>query len=89
MAKPDNAGAGSTDYMHLFGLVVLGYMQARMAKAAQVALASGSASDEVFLKTKLVTAKFFMERLMPETALRKTRIEAGADTMMELAAEAF
>ena len=26
MAKPDNAGAGSNDYMHLFGLVALGYM---------------------------------------------------------------
>jgi hypothetical protein len=89
MAKPDNAGAGSTDYMHLFGLVVLGYMQARMAKAAQAALSSGSSSDEDYLKTKLVTAKFFMERILPETALRKTRIEAGADTMMELAAEAF
>jgi acyl-CoA dehydrogenase len=89
MSKPDNAGAGSTDYMHLFGLVVLGYMQAKMAKAAVDALASGSATDEDFLKTKLVTAKFFMERLMPETALRKTRIEAGCDTMMELAADAF
>ncbi len=33
-ANPDNAGAGSTDYMHLFGLVALGYMWARMAKAA-------------------------------------------------------
>ena len=88
MAKPDNAGAGSTDYMHLFGLVVLGYMQARMAKAAQAALAAGTA-DEAFFQTKLVTAKFFMERIMPETVLRKTRIEAGADTMMELAAEAF
>jgi hypothetical protein len=89
MAKPDNAGAGSTDYMHLFGLVVLGYMHARMAKAAQVALSSGGSSDEQYLKTKLVTAKFFMERILPETALRKTRIEAGSDTMMELAAEAF
>lgn len=89
MAKPDNAGAGSTDYMHLFGLVVLGYMHAKMAKAAVEALASGSASDEDFLKTKLVTAKFFMERIMPETALRKVRIETGADTMMELPAEAF
>jgi acyl-CoA dehydrogenase len=29
MAKPDNAGAGSTDYMHLFGLVALGYMWAQ------------------------------------------------------------
>ena len=34
MAKPDNAGAGATDYMHLFGLVALGYMWARIAKAA-------------------------------------------------------
>jgi hypothetical protein len=89
MAKPDNAGAGSTDYMHLFGNVELGYMQARMAKAASEALAAGSASDEDYLKTKLVTAKFYMERIMPETALRKARIETGADTMMELAAEAF
>ncbi|MBX4865819.1 acyl-CoA dehydrogenase C-terminal domain-containing protein [Rhizobium bangladeshense] len=89
MAKPDNAGAGSTDYMHLFGLVVLGYMWAKMAKAAEEGLASGDASREDYLKNKLITAKFFMERIMPETALRKARIEAGADTMMELAAEAF
>ncbi|OWV77517.1 acyl-CoA dehydrogenase [Rhizobium sp. N122] len=89
MAKPDNAGAGSTDYMHLFGLVVLGYMWAKMAKAAEDGLASGDATREDFLKNKLVTARFFMERIMPETALRKIRIEAGAETMMELAAEAF
>ncbi|KQQ38272.1 acyl-CoA dehydrogenase [Rhizobium sp. Leaf306] len=88
MAKPDNAGAGSTDYMHLFGLVTLGYMWAKMAKAAQTALAAGDPRED-YLKAKLVTAKFYMERIMPETALRKVRIEAGADTMMELAAEAF
>jgi hypothetical protein len=88
MAKPDNAGAGSTDYMHLFGLVVLGYMWARMAKAANERLAAGDARED-YLRNKLITAKFFMERIMPETALRKARIETGADTMMELAAEAF
>ncbi|CCM74334.1 acyl-CoA dehydrogenase C-terminal domain-containing protein [Rhizobium mesoamericanum] len=89
MAKPDNAGAGSTDYMHLFGLVVLGYMWAKMAKAAEDGLAAGEAEREAFLRNKLVTARFFMERIMPETALRKTRIETGAETMMTLAAEAF
>ncbi|QKK25154.1 acyl-CoA dehydrogenase C-terminal domain-containing protein [Rhizobium hidalgonense] len=89
MAKPDNAGAGSTDYMHLFGLVVLGYMWAKMAKAAEDGLATSGRDREDYLKNKLITAKFFMERIMPETALRKARIEAGADTMMELAAEAF
>ncbi|MGE7370643.1 acyl-CoA dehydrogenase C-terminal domain-containing protein [Neorhizobium sp. NPDC001467] len=88
MAKPDNAGAGSTDYMHLFGLVTLGYMWARIAKTAQEKLAAGDAREE-YLKNKLATAKFFMEKIMPETALRKVRIEAGADSVMELAAEAF
>ena len=89
MAKPDNAGAGSTDYMHLFGLVVLGYMWAKMAKAAEDGLASGDDARESYLRNKLVTARFFMERIMPETALRKARIETGAETMMTLAAEAF
>jgi acyl-CoA dehydrogenase len=88
MAKPDNAGAGSTDYMHLFGLVTLGYMWALQAKAAQDALANGAA-NAAFYDAKLITARFFMERLMPETALRKVRIEAGADSMMALAADAF
>jgi alkylation response protein AidB-like acyl-CoA dehydrogenase len=88
MAKPDNAGAGSTDYMHLFGVVTLGYMWAKMAKAAQERLSAGDVRED-YLKAKLVTARFFMERVMPETAMRKSRIEAGADTMMELAAEAF
>ncbi|MBR0557108.1 acyl-CoA dehydrogenase C-terminal domain-containing protein [Ciceribacter sp. L1K23] len=88
MAKPDNAGAGSTDYMHLFGLVVLGYMWAKMAKSANEALAAGT-GDADFYQNKLLTGRFYMERIMPETALRKTRIEAGADTMMEMAAEAF
>jgi hypothetical protein len=88
MAKPDNAGAGSTDYMHLFGLVTLGYMWAKMAKTAQEKLGSGDPRED-YLKNKLVTARFFMEKVMPETALRKVRIEAGSDSVMELAAEAF
>lgn len=88
MAKPDNAGAGSTDYMHLFGLVTLGYMWAKMAKAANENLAAGTGDAEYF-KSKLLTGRFFMEKIMPETALRKIRIEAGADSVMEMAAEAF
>jgi len=88
MAKPDNAGAGSTDYMHLFGLVTLGYMWAKMAKTAQEKLGSGDPRED-YLKNKLTTARFYMEKIMPETALRKVRIEAGADSVMELAAEAF
>ncbi|WP_137154664.1 acyl-CoA dehydrogenase C-terminal domain-containing protein [Rhizobium sp. FKL33] len=88
MAKPDNAGAGATDYMHLFGLVILGYMWGRQAKAAQELLDAGDARAE-FLANKLVTARYYMERMMPETAFRKARIEAGADSVMALGAAAF
>src|SRR5690606_37920568 len=48
MAKPDNAGAGSTDYMHLFGLAVLGHMWAKMAKSANEALAAGTGDAEYY-----------------------------------------
>jgi alkylation response protein AidB-like acyl-CoA dehydrogenase len=83
MAKPDNAGAGASDYMHLFGLVALGYMHARIAEAA---LAKG---DDPAMQAKLVTARFFMQRMLPETATHLARIEAGAGSVMELPAEAF
>ncbi|MFM2279953.1 MAG: hypothetical protein RLZZ444_2184 [Pseudomonadota bacterium] len=88
MAKPDNAGAGATDYMHLFGLVIQGYMWGRTVKAVHALQDAGDSRTE-FLATKLVTARFFMERLMPETALRKARIETGCDTVMALDATAF
>jgi 3-(methylsulfanyl)propanoyl-CoA dehydrogenase len=87
MTKPDNAGAAATDYMQLFGLVVFGYMWARMAKVAQDKIAAGDTSS--YLKAKLVTGRFFMERMLPETALHLARIQSGSDTTMELPAEAF
>jgi len=89
VAKPDNAGAGSTDYMHLFGLVALGYMWARMAKAAGDRLKDGANGRAEFYEGKRVLARFFMERAMPETGTRLKRIQAGADAMMALPAEAF
>jgi hypothetical protein len=88
MAKPDNAGAGATDYMHLFGLVALGFMWCRIADAANEKLPSANGSAPRY-NAKLVTARFFMERMLPETATRLARIQTGADTTMELPADAF
>jgi alkylation response protein AidB-like acyl-CoA dehydrogenase len=88
MAKPDNAGAGSYDYMHLFGLVALGYMWCLIAEAALAKLPNANGSA-VLLNAKLVTARFFMERMLPETATRLTRIKAGATSTMELPDDAF
>src|SRR5471030_1612417 len=87
MMKPDNAGAGATDYMQLFGLVSFAYMWARMAKVAQDKIAASGATP--YLTTKLVTGRFFMERMLPETTVHLARIQTGSATTMELAAEAF
>jgi acyl-CoA dehydrogenase len=89
MAKPDNAGAGSHDYMHCLGLVSLGYMWAKMAKAANDKLKAGANGSTERMNHKLVTARFFMERMLPETAANLARIQSGADSMMALPAEAF
>ncbi|MEJ6781984.1 acyl-CoA dehydrogenase [Aminobacter sp. Piv2-1] len=89
MTNPDDAGAASTDYMHLFGLVALGYMWGRMVKAAQDKLANGAGDQAAFLEGKLVTGRYFMERVMPETAAHLARISTGSATMMALPAEAF
>src|SRR5262245_21293666 len=86
LTKPDNAGAASTDYMHLFGRVAIGYMWCCIAKAAQAKLVSGA--DER-MSAKLVTGRFYMERMLPETATHLARIQSGATSMMELPAEAF
>jgi acyl-CoA dehydrogenase len=88
IAKPENAGAGSYDYMHLFGLVGLGYMWAQIAKAAITNKAAGN-GDAAAMEAKLITGKYFMERIMPETSARLTRISTGAETMMALPAEQF
>ena len=83
MAKPDNAGAGATDYLQMFGLVALGYMWCLIAQAALAKQAGAR------MKAKLITARFFMERMLPETAAQLARIKSGADAVMELPDEAF
>jgi acyl-CoA dehydrogenase len=88
MTKPDNAGAGATDYMHLFGLVALGYMWCMIAEAAAAKVAGGNGAAAHY-NAKLTTARFFMERMLPETATRLARIQSGAGSTMELPEEAF
>ena len=89
MTKPDNAGAGSTDFTHLLGLVAMAYMWCRIVEAANKKLANGADGAADRLKAKLVTGKFFVERMLPETATHLARIQAGAGSTMELPAEAF
>ncbi|MEM1194373.1 MAG: acyl-CoA dehydrogenase C-terminal domain-containing protein [Pseudomonadota bacterium] len=88
MQNFDQAGAGSTDYLHLFALTCLSFSWAQMAKAAVEKRANGGAGDE-FYANKLTTGKYFVERLLPDTAAHLAKIKSGSETMMALPAEAF
>ena len=89
MARPDHAGAGAHDYMHLMGLVAMGHMWALMAKAAQDKLKAGANGSTAMMEAKLATARYFMQRALPETASHLVRIRSGADAVMSLPAEMF
>jgi alkylation response protein AidB-like acyl-CoA dehydrogenase len=88
MKNPNAALAGSTDFMHLFGHVCLGFAWAQMAKAANAKLAEGT-SEEDFYRNKIRTGRYYMSRLLPETAVHLARIQSGPETVMEMEAEAF
>jgi alkylation response protein AidB-like acyl-CoA dehydrogenase len=88
MTNPLNAGAAAYPYMTLMGTVCLGLMWLRMVRASASALANG-AEDRAFHEAKLVTARFFAERVMPETNALRRKIEAGAESLMALPVEAF
>src|SRR5690348_5779850 len=88
MANPDNAGAGAYPYMELTGVVSLGWMWLKMARASAQALADG-AEDRQFHEAKMTTARFYAQRELPlSTALRR-KIEAGAEALMAIPEEAF
>ncbi len=87
MTNPDNAGAGSVDYMHMLGLASLAFMWGKMAVAAQAAIDAGSNED--FYNNKLITGRFFLKRMLPQIDAHLAKMKSGAEPVMALAAEAF
>jgi hypothetical protein len=87
LANPDNAGAASTDYLHLFGLTALAYMWSMMAVTASAKIAAGS-HDPLYAE-KLAVGRYYMARVLPETAGRLAKLKTGAETLMVLPADAF
>ena len=88
MQNPNNVGAGAHSYMHLMGIVALGLMWLRMAKASAAALNAGS-DNASFYETKLITARYFAERVMPDAGSLRRKIEGGAEAVMALEPELF
>ena len=88
MTNPDNAAAGSVPYMHLMGIVALGLMWLRMASAAHNLLQTGT-DDRAFMEAKIMTARFFAERIMPDSTALRVKLEAGAEALMAMPMESF
>jgi hypothetical protein len=88
MQNPNHLGAGAHHYMHIMGIVTLGYMWLKMAKVAKEALA-GDPSDKAFYEAKLVSANYYAERFLPDAGALRRKLEAGSEYMMKLPAEAF
>jgi alkylation response protein AidB-like acyl-CoA dehydrogenase len=88
MANPDNAGAAAYAYMELMGLVSLGWMWLKLSGAAQRALDAGG-EDRAFHEAKIVTARFYAERELPMAGALRRKIEAGAEALMDMPADAF
>lgn len=79
----EEAGAASVDYLMYSGYIVMAYFWAQAAVAAERQLAAGE-GDAVFLRAKLFTARFYMERLLPRTSTLAITMLSGADNLMDL-----
>jgi len=88
MQNPNHLGAGAHHYMHIMGIVTLGWMWLRMAKAAKQALAADT-EDKAYYEAKLTSARYYAERYLPDAGAFRRKLEAGSESMMALGEEAF
>ncbi|HOP19338.1 MAG TPA: acyl-CoA dehydrogenase C-terminal domain-containing protein [Amphiplicatus sp.] len=87
MTNFDNAGAASMDLLHMFALTALAQGWAMTAKVAIEKKAA--AGGDAFYENKLLTGRFFLERILPDRKANLAKLKTGAGALMALPAEAF
>ncbi len=87
-ADPAKAAAVATPYLELFGTVAGGWMLGREALAAQARLEAGG-DDARFMATKVKTARFYCDNLLPRAAAEAATVMTGADSTLAFAAKDF
>ncbi len=80
----DDALAGATPFLRVFGTVVGGWLLARSAEAAKAELDAGHGSTE-FLNAKIATARFYATQLMPQVVGLLPAVKADASAVMAVA----
>jgi len=81
---PNEIGAASVEYLHVFGYTAYAYMWALMAKAAL-----GKEAQEDFYASKLGTARFYFARLLPRIHSLTASVKGGSESLFLLDAEQF
>ncbi|NIB41063.1 acyl-CoA dehydrogenase [Pseudomaricurvus alkylphenolicus] len=87
-SNPEEVGAASVNYLMYCGYVCLAYLWAQSAAVAARKLESGTAEPE-FYRSKILTAQFYFNHLLPRTRTCVQVINAGAESLMTLSAEHF
>ncbi len=85
MSNPDEAGAAAAEYLRLFALVALGYLWMRMADIGK----QKRDEDSLFYQAKVDTARFYFERILPQSGALFANIMAGSKGMMKFNDDAF
>jgi alkylation response protein AidB-like acyl-CoA dehydrogenase len=86
--NPDETGAASMDYLQLTGYLCLAWCWAWMAAVSAAALKAGS-PEAAFHRTKLATARFYFQRVLPRAEAHLDALGAGARSLMEIPADQF
>jgi len=86
-ASPNAVFAGSVPYLMLTGNLVAGWQMARALLVAEVELAKGN--DAVFMQSKITTARFYADHILTKVPGMRDSIVDGADSVTELALDAF
>ena len=88
-ANPDEAGAAASEYLRLFGFVALGHMWLRTARVARERLVSGGAFPPAYYEAKLLTARFYFTRVLPQVVSLHASLTAGAEVVMAMPEASF
>jgi 3-(methylthio)propanoyl-CoA dehydrogenase len=76
--------AGASPYLRMFGLVTGGWLMARQALAATARMTAAPAADRAYLQSKLVTARFYCEQILPQAGGLLAAVTARADDLLAL-----
>ncbi|RDH80789.1 MAG: acyl-CoA dehydrogenase [endosymbiont of Galathealinum brachiosum] len=86
MKNPDEIGMASTDYLRMLALVALAHQWMRM---AEIGLQKNNGDDAMFYQAKIDTAKFYFERILPQTGALFATMMSGSKSTMSFNDDAF